>query len=906
MAINRKLIAGLLAVSLFCFVGAQMANARTSKKIESVRNAESVKQAKSEKKAKGGRKSESSKKPESNKKSNPSKKPEYKWIETLPEAKPYTRWWWLGSAVDEAGLEYNLNEYAKAGIGGVEITPIYGVKGNDANNIPYLSAQWMQMLAKTEDLGCKLGIEVDMATGTGWPFGGPNVPKDEAASKLVVADGQFSVGRTGQKVKRAAPGGEGFVIDHFDRQSVMHYLSTFDKAFGESKTSFPHTFFNDSYEVYGADWTPNMLEEFKNRRGYSLEDHKDDFLGTSESSEDIKRRVMSDYRETLSDLLYENFTTVWTDWAHSHGSITRCQAHGSPANLIDLYAEVDIPECEGFGLSDFHIKGLRTDPGFTKRNDSDLSMMKYASSGAHISGKRFTSSETFTWLTEHFRTSFSQCKPDFDLFMIAGVNHVFFHGSCYTPENDAWPGWKFYASVDMSPTNSLWRDAPAFFKYIERVQSFMQMGEPDNDVLVYLPFYDMIYEQPGRLVQFDIHSMAKRAPKFIQSINAVINAGYDCDYISDRYLLKSDAKNVGNHKIITTTGTNQYEAVLVPDVRFMPLATLRKLLNLAQQGVRVVFINALPQSAPGLKGLERQKEFDDLAAELKKVCLVVSDYSALGKFITPEYMRINQGLSCIRRSNGADHIYFISNLQERDVNEWISLGKNARFVTIYNPMNGEVHKAMVDNSGDHTKVRLQLLSGQSTILVATDTDNSSLTPYLYIEEELASDELKGWKLQFVESAPVKITKTYKFDSPCSWTELGDQLLNETMASGVYSTSFSMKKLDDGCRIILDLGDVRETARVRVNGQNVATLFAVPYRLDITDYVTRGKNKLEGEVTNLGANRISKLDRDGVQWRKFNEINVVDINYKTTSYADWAPVPSGLCRPVKIIKAKVSR
>ena len=107
------------------------------------------------------------------------------WPTSLPEAHPYTRWWWLGSAVDEAGLKYNLSEYAKAGIGGVEITPIYGVKGNDANNIDYLSPKWMKMLEAVEQLSQEFGLEVNMATGTGWPFGGPNVPESEKKKKLL-------------------------------------------------------------------------------------------------------------------------------------------------------------------------------------------------------------------------------------------------------------------------------------------------------------------------------------------------------------------------------------------------------------------------------------------------------------------------------------------------------------------------------------------------------------------------------------------------------------------------------------------------------------------------------------------------------------------------------------------------
>ena len=107
------------------------------------------------------------------------------WPAVRPEARPATRWWWLGSAVDATNLTYNLEEYAKAGLGGVEITPIYGVQGNDKNNLPFLSPQWMNMLQHTETEGKRIGIEVDMNTGTGWPFGGPHVSMTDAATKAI-------------------------------------------------------------------------------------------------------------------------------------------------------------------------------------------------------------------------------------------------------------------------------------------------------------------------------------------------------------------------------------------------------------------------------------------------------------------------------------------------------------------------------------------------------------------------------------------------------------------------------------------------------------------------------------------------------------------------------------------------
>ena len=859
------------------------------------------------------------------------------WIPISREARPYTRWWWLGSAVDSAGLAYNLGEFARVGIGGVEITPIYGVQGNDRNDIPYLSSRWMQMFGYTLQLGRQYDIEIDMATGTGWPFGGPGVSKEDAACRAIFTSfshrddvqlvgngvttplptregqvgGSLTIGRTGQKVKRAAPGGEGFVIDHFDRRAVHNYLSSFTAAFNAGNTPRPHTFFNDSYEVYGADWTPRLLDEFAQRRGYRLENHFPDFLLSdslcsvaADSVADIHRLLLSDYRETLGELLLENFTIQWTDWAHSQGAITRNQAHGSPANLIDIYAAVDIPECEGFGLSDFGIKGLRTDPGYTKKNDSDISMLKYASSAAHITGKPFTSSETFTWLTEHFRTSLSQCKPDLDLMFLAGVNHVVFHGSCYSPKDEPWPGWRFYASVDMTPYNPQWNAMPAFCDYISRTQAFLQWGEPDNDFLVYLPFYDMIYEQPDRLVLFDIHSMDRRAPKFIHTIQAIIRSGYDVDYISDRYLL--------------TDAWRHYDAVIVPDVRFMPVATINRLQTIAAEGKRVIFVGHYPESVPGYGRLTTEAaQFEHAMSALKAKAMLARDYEealalAGGRI---ERMRTDQHLSCIRRTNPEGHHYFISNLTPNDVDAYVALGVDFADALFYNPMTGAVtHPDSRDG-----QVRLQLASGESIILRTFRTalrHSEAKKSHPYVNSVLADFELHNWELTFPGDIPMNaanndtacpqnFTATWiHMNQPQSWTELGGKYPTR-MATGCYTTTFSAKrnKTMDGCHHILDLGDVRESARVVLNGKEVATLFAVPFRCDITPYIKKGKNTLKVYVTNLPANRIAQMDRDSIPWRHFKEINVVDLNYKRDHYDSWTPMPSGLCSPVRIFSVK---
>ena len=819
------------------------------------------------------------------------------WPTAQREARPYTRWWWMGSAVDSTGLRWNMEQMAAAGLGGVEITPIYGVQGNEANDIPFLSARWMKMLGYVEDLADRLDMEVDMATGTGWPFGSPDVPLEQAASKMVVQNEQISVGRTKQKVKRAAPGGEGLVIDHFDRDAVRSYLAGFETAFTTYRTRRPHTFFNDSYEVYGADWTPRLFEEFERRRGYRLQDHLEPLLHPGSHglvggySVDDKKFLLSDYRETLGELLLENFTRQWTDWAHRAGSITRNQAHGSPANLIDVYAAVDIPECEGFGLSNFGIKGLRTDSGFTKKNDSDLSMLKYASSAAHITGKRFVSSETFTWLTEHFRTSLSQCKPDLDLMFVAGVNHVFFHGTCYSPKDEPWPAWQFYASVDMSPQNPQWNAMPAFSAYITRCQSFLQWGEPDNDLLVYLPYYDMIHDAEGTVTLFDIHSMQRRAPRFIKAVQTLIDGGLDVDYVSDEILCKSDVYK-------------KYSAIIIPMVRYMPLETLQRLDEIAQAGARVIFVGRPPEAVPGFgrRMQGQQEEFERVLNDaVKKHCQYAASYeeALLISGGHAEPMRTEQGLSCIRRTNPDGHHYFISNLTPNDVDAFVTLGVEWQDALFFNPMNGQVTRPEQRNG----KLRIQLASGESIIVRSTKykVQSTNIPPHFYQETPVGEQILTGWTLTFPQAAPVPVKKSYTLSTPKSWTELGDKVLETTMATGLYKTTFvTPAAFGKDSEVLLDLGDVRESARVVINGKEAGTLFAVPYRLNITPYIKKGKNTLEVYVTNLPANRIAQMDRDGIKWRRFKDANVVDINYQRTTYDAWTPMPSGLCSDVKIL------
>ena len=582
------------------------------------------------------------------------------WPDAKPQARPGARWWWLGSAVDSAGLTANMEDLHQAGFGAVEITPIYGIDGAEHRHIDFLSPRWMNMYKHVVKEGIRLGIQIDMNNGTGWPFGGPTIDVEYAATKVIfqkyplkggdrfrrkiipndqrqlqvatvalvmayghgqkidltdkitadrmidwtAPEGDWTVwvvfnGKTLQRVKRAAPGGEGLVMNHYSHHILHYYLRRFDEAFKSSKARWPRSFFNDSYEVYGADWSETLFAEFQQRRGYRIQDYIPEL--NREGDPDICARVVSDYRLTLGELLLDEFTVPWTKWANQHGVVTRNQAHGSPGNLIDFYAAVDIPECESFGRTLFDIPGLRVDSGM-RQSDAHPSMLKFASSAAHITGKPFVSSETFTWLTEHFRTSLSQMKPELDQMFASGVNRMFYHGSPYSPKDVAWPGWLFYASVNMNANNTIFKDVRGLNDYITRTQSFLQYGRPDNDFLVYLPIWDVWQQQDGLYLMFDIHKIQTLMPSFFDMVVDIQKLGFDTDYISDKYLEQTSVKK-GK---IRTSGAS-YKAIIVPNVQYIPVESLAKLVNLAKDGATVIFADRLPDDVPGLNELETRR-----------------------------------------------------------------------------------------------------------------------------------------------------------------------------------------------------------------------------------------------------------------------------------------------------------
>ena len=887
-----------------------------------------------------------------------------------PEHKPYVRWWWLGSAVDAAGLDHNLAEFARKGIGGMEITPIYGVRGNEANDLVYLSPAWMEAYKHTAAKAAELGLQVDMNNGTGWPFGGPWVTTDHSAQKYILetrrlragerlagpllpteakqrpvaqlqalqavgggqridlmpcvgADGTLDwqapagdwtlyvlwAGRTFQKVKRAAPGGEGLVLNHYNRAAVEHYLARFDRAFEAAAAPWPDTFFNDSFEVYGASWDTTLLEEFERDHGYRLQDYLPEFA--AEGTDELSARVVHDYRATLADMLLRNFIETWAAWAHARGVRIRNQAHGSPGNIFDFYAAVDIPECESFGRTAFDLPGLRPDPD-AKASDADPAVLKFASSAAHVTGKRLVSCETLTWLTEHFRTSLARCKPEIDQILASGVNHVYFHGAPYSPQGEPFPGWLFYASINLSPTAPLWRDAEAMLAYVTRCQEFLQAGTPDNDLLLYIPMDDIGDTHRGKnLLLFDIHKMERTMPALKQTMNAIVREGYDADYISDRYLQEL---RVEKSALVAPAGT-RYKALVLPDCRLIPHETLAHALELARQGATVVFKGRYPDDVAGLARLEsRRKALHKLTRRLPAADFATVEQHRFGRgrIVTgsdlPELLAATgavreplkaAGCQLVRLNDDAGKRYFFWLTQSPALDGWHELGTAAAEIILTDPLTGRRGKAAARPTGrGTTEAYLQLQPGQSLLLEAHATPSETTADWPYAGIFGAAVEGRDWTLSFPDSEPA-VAEEFPLDGPTPWHTLAPRL-TELCGTGRYTAVFDVADPAAADRWLLDLGQVYESARVRINGHEAGIAWSMPFRLEAGPWLRAGKNRIEIEVTNLPANLIAAYDRRGVEWRKFKDANIVSALNRPLDTSTWPVEPSGLGGPVRLI------
>jgi len=816
------------------------------------------------------------------------------WPEATNDSKPWVYNWWMGSAVDEEGLEAQCAALAEKGFGGFHVIPIYGAKGFENQYRGFLSTEWMKAFSSAVRIGAAHGLGVDLTTGSGWCFGGPQIDVTNGCWKLQLLLGGMppyvEPVLTGQLVKRAGPGGEGPMMDPYSTEAMEAFLKPFTEAFDKAGAARPVRMYHDSFEYYGAGWTPRFFEAFKAKRGYDLKGHWDEFAGGKGDPETVTR-IKCDYRETLSDLIIDDVFPKWVEWCHSRGIGTRNEAHGSTANLLDFYALSDCPETEMFG-----------------RDNCDILISKFASSAAHVSGRKHVSAEACTWLNEHFCETPLDYKRMIDRLLVSGVNRIYYHGLCYSPSDAAWPGWCFYAASETNPRNPLWRDFDAINAYVTRIQSVMQASESDNDLLIYWPIHDFWSDPSGFERMMNVHVTGWfNAQPFGRIARTLHELGCQFDYISDRQL-----KNL-------RFGEGPYRTILVPAARTMPLATAQALVRLAKEGFRIVFAERLPETVPGFFEHERQsaelrsilEPFRSCRISACSTCSTWLNSPSVEGLVNAHKVRVEPfthalGLSSWRRRSGDTTYYFVVNERPSAVAGEFCVNAKAGSAWEMDPITGAIKDATAENGA----VRISLAPYGSTLIAVSPESAGNgaaawgrpAPPRRHASR--ASLAIAGpWTLTPVCGGP-ELPSVRTMQTLSSWSEREDGSEEPFCGTMRYRTRFTF----DACAgrgSVIDLGTVCHSARVRLNGRDLGCRFVPPYRFEVPADVLKKENELEVEVTNLGANRIRWNDRTGVKWKNFHDINIISVRGVWSGGCipfdarDWPLRDSGLLGPVLI-------
>jgi hypothetical protein len=364
-----------------------------------------------------------------------------------------------------------------------------------------------------------------------------------------------------------------------------------------------------------------------------------------------------------------------------------------------------------------------------------------------------------------------------------------------------------------------------------------------------------------------------------------------------------------------------YRALLVPPTHLVPLGTLAHLRTLAEQGAVVLFTGDLPADVPGFGALDERRErlgelkeglaFADGPGEKIRMATVgrgrwLVGPDALTLADTAGVRReplVDAGLQFTRRATDDGHLYFIANLGATAVDGWIPLSGSPESVAVFDALTGRTGVAAVRRRHEHTEVHLQLRPGESLVLETRHQGRFEGEPWPTLEprDEQAQTLSGEWAVSFLEGGP-ELPEGREVSDLVSWTRFAGARAECFSGTARYSLDFEVAEAAEAW--ILDLGRVAESARVILDGDPLGTVFAIPFRMTVEGLrLTPGRHRLEVEVTNLMANRIRCLDLEGVEWRRFYDINFVSIQYQPFDASTWEPLESGLLGPVRLIPAR---
>jgi hypothetical protein len=718
--------------------------------------------------------------------------------------------------------------------------------------------------------------------------------------------GHTSTGRT----NNTAGAAKGLECDKLNPEAVKfqynHWFEEITKQLGSDLTSSVLKIFHvDSWECGSQNWSPVFREEFKKRQGYDLLPYLPAMAGIPVATANTSERFLYDVRKTISELVAENFYGTLAKLAH-FDNVTFTGEAVAPVMVSDgmLHCKyVDVPMGEYWLNSPSH--------------DKPVDILE-AISGGHVYGHRIIQAEAFTTVRMDWSENPAMLKTLQDLNYALGINRLVFHVFALNPWPDRKPGMTLDGvGLFFQPGQTWWKPGKAWMEYTQRCQAMLQLGKPVIDLAVFtgeenprraLSPDRFVQAIPGifgkeRVDREIIRNKNTNVPTQKVSLGLTLSSnmynpqewidpllGYTYDSFNADALInlatvkdrKIELPGGAKYSLLILPGSHQ----MIPDDKAMSPELAAKIFDLIKNGATVLF-KEKPNHSFGLQNTsENDRKVLSVIDEIwkGKPSLIsneekpatwtlgkgrviegpftASSFAGLG--IEKDFMASDsvnnpaKNIAWTHRTGKDFDIYFISNQQNKERIINLSLRVNGRIPEIWNPVTCDMREANEWNiEKDRTLLSVKLdPNGSVFVVLQHNTKKLSNRTGANWQTFKPVQPLEGaWQISFdpKSGGPAKpVLVDYLED----WSQNPDSSIRYYSGTAIYTKPFQWNSgRTKQEHVWLDLGEVANIAKCKINGIDCGTAWTAPYRIDITKAIITGENILEIEVTNTWANRL---------------------------------------------------
>lgn len=718
-----------------------------------------------------------------------------------------------------------------------------------------------------------------------------------------VPEGEWTIVRfgyqpTGRSNHPAPPAGKGLEIDKLSKEAVDFYWEkSISKMIAAGKqydnNALKHILI-DSYEVGHQNWNSTFESDFKKMRGYSPLEYLPALTGRVVESMEVSEKFLLDFRKTISDLIVENYYAHFADLAQKNGLSLSSEAYGQFGNINDFDAsgKVHTPMAEWWA---------------SHPQENHTATAKLAASAAHTYNRKLVGAEAFTGNPKQiFEESPRSLKAEGDYFMCQGINQFNLHGFAHDPYNIA-PGLGLgtYGSR-FDRRNTWWPYAHGWFDYLARCQYLLQQGKFKADFLYYVgedaPLISWTREKlsPALPLGYDYDFCNHEILKQLVVKNGLITLSngmrYEMLILPENKHMSMDAMQQIEKLLAAGATIVGYKPVRTPSLEGGELVQ-EQFKTLADK----IWANYIPNTSGennyGKGKIVWGKTLENITAE--KNILPDFSYKIISNDNYGKLLHDGSGVEFIHRIIDKMNVYFVSNQHDEAKIIEATFRVNDLLPELWYPESGRIEVASEYRNTDDGRMIVTLRLDQSEAvfvvfrkavdnnygIVSVTKDKQPATVKIAREENgfilvtqeagtytvKTSDgkskkitvknvpsaiEITGpWKVSF--SAPYTVPKQVELPSLESLSENANPEIKYFSGTAIYNVEVTIpsKMLAKGQNVVLDLGDVQVISEVFINEKSLGVLWKPPYKIDVTDFLHKGKNAIQVKVANQWVNRL---------------------------------------------------